>query len=266
MITSALVTGTSKENDVALELILYLYYLIWFKKNDIQAWIESSNKVNAMTLAYISKLGLWVYRTNDRAQKIDGSTLKIFEIVLTSFQVEEKVRRVRFFQKTFLLTNISMGIILSMPFLMLSNANVQFVDIKLSWGFYITTKALPTTKQIELINKKKFAKTILDENFETFVIYVASFNLALRISPNRAAQIASLLAKKVMISDKYLDFANIFLEEKTLVLPEHTKLSEYIISLDNSKQPSYGPIYSLFPIKLKTIKTYNETYLKTGFI
>ena len=68
----------------------------------------------------------------------------------------------------------------------------------------------------------------LDKNFETFVIYVAFFNLALapEIYPERVAQIASLLIEKVLISDKYSDFANVFSEKKALMLPKHTKLNE----------------------------------------
>ena len=77
-----------------------------------------------MTPAYASRLGLRVQRTNIGAQKIDGSTLKTFGMVLASFQVEDKLGRARFFQKTFLLANISAMVVLSMHFLTLSNANI----------------------------------------------------------------------------------------------------------------------------------------------
>ena len=50
----------------------------------------------------------------------------------------------------------------------------------------------------------------LDENFKTFVIHVISFNLALGIHLDRAAQIAPLLTKKVKILDDYSDFADVF--------------------------------------------------------
>ena len=69
--------------------------------------------------------------------------------------------------------------VLSILFLTFSNTNVQFVKKELTWKFYITIKVLLTTKQLELINKKEFAKMALDENSETFIIYVISFNLAL---------------------------------------------------------------------------------------
>ena len=106
----------------------------------------------------------------------------------------------------------------------------------------------------------------MDEKSETFVIYVASLNLTLGIHSDRAAQIASLLAKEVRIPDKYSDFADVFLEKKALVLLERIELNEYAINLKDSKQPPYGPIYSLGPVELETLKTYIKTHFKTGFI
>ena len=50
------------------------------------------------------------------------------------------------------------------------------------------------------------------------------------------------------------------------MLPEQTELNEHTIELVDGKQPPYGPIYSLKPVELETLKTYIETHLKTGFI
>ena len=134
------------------------------------------------------------------------------------------------------------------------------------WRFYTTAKALPTTKRVELINKKEFSKAEFDKKSKTFVIHVASLNLTPRIHPDKTTQIASLLVEKVGILDKYSDFGNIFSEEKALMLPERTELNKHAINLEDGKQPSYGPIYSLDPVELETLKTYIETYLKIGFI
>ncbi len=49
-------------------------------------------------------------------------------------------------------------------------------------------------------------------------------------------------------------------------LPENTGINENAIKLVEGKQPSQGPIYSLSPVELETLKTYIETHLKTGFI
>lgn len=69
-----------------------------------------------MILTYAAKLGFQIRLTDFGAQKIDGSTLKIFEMVLTSFQIKDKFKMTRFFQKTFLLPNTSMAVILNRLF------------------------------------------------------------------------------------------------------------------------------------------------------
>ena len=74
---------------LVLECVLCIHYPVQFKKDangtHVQALINSVSKVNAMTLAYTSKLGLWVYPTNVGVKKIDGSTLQIFGIVQANF-------------------------------------------------------------------------------------------------------------------------------------------------------------------------------------
>ena len=107
---------------------------------------------------------------------------------------------------------------------------------------------------------------MLDENFETFVVYVASLNLVPGIHPNRKTQISFLLTKKVKIPNKYSDFTNILSKEKALVLPECIELNEHAIDLEDGKQLPYRLIYSLGLVELETLKTYIETYLKTRFI
>ena len=108
-------------------------------------------------------------------------------MVLASFQVEDKLCRARFSQKTFLIADISAGVVLDMLFLTLSNINIQFVEKDLTWRFYTIAEPLPTTKWIQFINKKEFAKVALDENSKTFFIYVASLNLTLGLYPQRVA-------------------------------------------------------------------------------
>ena len=49
-------------------------------------------------------------------------------------------------------------------------------------------------------------------------------------------------------------------------LPENTGINEHVIELDEGKQPPYGPIYSLGPVELETLKAFMETHLKTRFI
>ena len=79
-----------------------------------------------MSFAYAKRLGLKTRKTNVGAQKIDGSTLEIFGMMIADFQVEDKGGRPRFFQETFLVADIKFKIILGMPFLKFSNADVSF--------------------------------------------------------------------------------------------------------------------------------------------
>ena len=124
MTISAPVIEANKKDVVALNWVSCICYWIWSKKNNVQALINSGSKINAMTLRYASKLGLKVRSTNGGAQKFDKSTFKMFEIVLASFQVEDKLKKTRFFQETFLLANLNIKVVLEILFLTLSNANI----------------------------------------------------------------------------------------------------------------------------------------------
>lgn len=96
-------------------------------------------------------------------KKIDDSTFQTFRIVGTSFEVEAKLSRPRFFSKSFLLTDTSIKVVLPIPFLTFSNFNISFAEQKSIWKFYITTKTLSITKQVKSIIKNKFAKVALDK-------------------------------------------------------------------------------------------------------
>ena len=268
--TSLLVTETSKEDDVVLEDVFYIHHSVQFRKDanktQIQALINSRSEVNAIYLTFVKELGFFIQSTDVGAQKIDDTILDTYRMVVAAFSVTDKVNRVKFFEETFLVANVSPEVVLGILFLTLSGANVDFLDRDLRWKTYITEKALPTTRRIELVGKKEFAVATLDSELKTFVIYVASLNLVPGIHPDREAQIAFLLTEEVKILGKYSDFTDVFSEEKALVLPERTEFNEHAIDLEDGKQPPYGPIYSLGPVELETLKTYIETHLKTGFI
>ena len=119
-------TDASEE---ALERISCIHYLVQFKDTDkalVQALINSWSKVNAIHPSFIKQLGLSIRPTDVGAPKIDGTTLDTHGIVVAAFSVEDKANRVRFFEKTFLVANISPEVVLGMPFLTLSGADVDF--------------------------------------------------------------------------------------------------------------------------------------------
>ena len=93
--------------------------------------------------------------------------------MIADFQVEDKGGSPRFFQKTFLVADSKFKVILGMLFLKISNANMAFSEKTLTWKAYTTNKALTTTEQVQIVDLKEFVIVVLDENSETFVVYVA---------------------------------------------------------------------------------------------
>lgn len=134
-------------------------------------------------------------------------------MILASFQIEDKLKKVLFFQNAFLLANISVKVVLKMFFLIFSIINIQFTKKKLAQRFYTTAKALSTTKQIKLIGKKKFAKVALQKNMKVFVIYMTFIDLSLMlIYLSKKTQIMSLFTKEMKIPIKYSNFCYVFLK------------------------------------------------------
>ena len=76
--------------------------------------------------AFAKKLGLMVQATNVSTQKINGTTLETYGMVVAAFSVTDQADRVRFFEETFLVANVSPDVVFGMPFLTLSGADVDF--------------------------------------------------------------------------------------------------------------------------------------------
>ena len=119
------------------------------------------------------------------------------------------------------------------------------------------------------MGNKEFATAALDPEHETYVFHVASLgSLLLDVYPSRRPQISGLIAKEAptKVPARYLDFADVFSSDLASKLPEHTGINDHAIELVESQQPPYGPIYSLGPIEMETLKAYIETNLANKFI
>ena len=69
------------------------------------------------------------------------------------------------------------------------------------------------------------------------------------------------------VPNKYLDFADGLFSDLASELPEYTRIIDHAIELvDGCQQAPYGPIYSIKPVELETLKAYIETNLANGFI
>ena len=84
----------------------------------------------------------------------------------------------------------------------------------------------------------------------------------------RKAQIAHLKANNASseVLSKYTDFADVFSPKLVAKLPEHTRINDHAIELVDDLQPPYGPIYSLGPVELETLKAYIKYNLVSSFI
>ena len=82
----------------------------------------------------------------------------------------------------------------------------------------------------------------------------------------KKAKITLLIVEEVKILIDYLDFSDVFLKKRALVLPKISDLNQHAIDLQKGEQLCYRPIYSLGSVKLETLKTYIETNLANSFI
>ena len=241
----------------------------------VLALLDSGSEVNAIHPTSARELGFPIRTTDVRAQKIDGTMLDTFEMVVVAFSVTHKDNQVRFFEETFLVANVSPEVVLRMPFLTLSSANVNFSGQELRWKTYTTKEALPTIRCVELVEKKEFAAAAFDLESETFVVYVASLSSdaspsssLLNVHPSRRLQISGLIAKEAptKVTTEYSNFADVFSPDLASELSKHIGINDHAIELVKGQQPTYGPIYSLGLMELETLKAYIETNLANEFI
>ena len=118
-------------------------YSITFLKKfvPILALLDSGSEINAINPTFAQELGLPIRTTDVGAQKINSTMLDNFGMMVVAFSVMDKANWVRFFEKTFLVANISLKVVLEMPFFTLSGADVDFSGRKLCWKTYTTEKA-----------------------------------------------------------------------------------------------------------------------------
>ena len=122
------------------------------------------------------------------------------------------------------------------------------------------------------MGKKEFIATALNPEHKTYIVYVASLSstplVALDVHLSRRPQISGLIAKEAFtkVPAKYLDIADVFSLDLASERFEYIAINDHSIELVHSQQPPYGPIYSLGPVELETLKAYIETNLANGFI
>ncbi len=149
-------------------------------------------------------------------QKIDGTTLETYKMVVFIFSISDKD-------------------VLEMPFLTISNADVDFQAQDLQWRCYTTGNVLLTTRQVKLIGRKEFVVAALDLEYKAFVIHIAALNVDSgdKMHLLKKAQIAYLKADEAYtkVLSKYANFADVFSPKLAVELPKYTRINNYAIKL-----------------------------------
>lgn len=89
--TFMLVTEAKKKTNLEVlegskfQRISYIHYLAEFGKFSIEILMDSSSKINIMQPSFARKLGFCICNTNVGTQKIDGSRLESFKMVIGLF-------------------------------------------------------------------------------------------------------------------------------------------------------------------------------------
>ena len=114
-----------------LAQVPYIYYSINFGKKSVSTLLDLGSKVNAIYLIFAKELGLLIRTADVGVQKIVDTTLNTYGMVVVAFLVKDKANQVRFFEKIFLVANVSPEVVLRMFFFILSRVNVDFLGWKL---------------------------------------------------------------------------------------------------------------------------------------
>ena len=147
VLVSTTSTSVTKDNEEVflvsvkeLKQLTCIQYLIAFSGgitqngsalDPVSAFLDSGSEVNTMHPAFAERLGLVVQATNVGAQKIDGTTLETYGMIVAVFSVTDQANRVKFFEETFLVANVSQNVDLGMPFFTLSGADIDFTKKEL---------------------------------------------------------------------------------------------------------------------------------------
>ena len=136
-----------------------------------------------------------------------------------------------------------------MPFLTMSNADVNFQARDLQWRFYTTRDVLPMTKQVKQIAKKEFVAAALNPKHQAFIVHITAFSVKLRndVHSSKRIQINHLNVDEAptKVPSKYANFADIMSLKLVIKLHKHRGINDHAIKFVNDWQTPYGPIYSL---------------------
>ena len=97
----------------------------------VLALLDSVSEINAIYRTFAWELRLFIRPTDVETQKIDSTMPNTFKIVVTAFSMTNKANQIRFFEKPFLMANISPEVVFAMFFLILNSTDIDFLGLML---------------------------------------------------------------------------------------------------------------------------------------
>ena len=246
-------------------------------KLEFEAVMDPGAEVSLISKALAKQLGLEPSNVPScEAVAIGNHPIKNYGVYFVQFEVQDENGVSRFFNDSFLGTDLEWGMTLGLPWMQLSEAKVDWETGKIGpWPLTIGS-ILSTTNRIEEIEPEELASAAIDEKEEVFVMFVRVLHDEEKnmdsVHIERRAQIGSALAEikdkpdiKATLPEVLKEFADLADEDKAYELPDHGP-DDHAIDLEPGKKPPYGPIYSLSEDELKVLRAYLDKHLKNGFI
>ena len=90
--------STTDKKTEKREWVAWIWYSVTFK-DQTKALLDSESEVNAMSPAFAQQLGFKIRKTNVGAQKINGTTLEIYKMIVSTFQYWIKMEERNFLKR-----------------------------------------------------------------------------------------------------------------------------------------------------------------------
>lgn len=183
------------------------------------------------------------------------------------FEVNDRLRKMRFFKNIFLAYDINNHIVLNMFWLKMIDPNVHWKAESekfnvLKWKEYSTNNVLTIQQKIAIFDAENWAEKALEFDNNIYVMHV-------KYLPDKS--IKYFAEKKTdningnFLSVKYTDFLNVFSKKRAKILVSHEPQNHFI-SLIKKFIFSHCFIYNLSKIELILLRKYIDKYLVNGFI
>ena len=244
---------------------------------EIEIMLNSEAKINLINNILVKQLKLVLFHvSNCQAIDVNNHFLKIYDVYFVQFEVKNENDVSRFFNDSFLETDLAWNMTLNLSWMQLSKIKVNWTTDKIEAWSFIVEFVLFITSRIEKIEFEKLINAALNDEQHVFVMFVRMFhdektNLN-SIHIQRRTQIDSTLTKiknksdiKIFIFEILKKFENLINEDKTYELSNHES-DDHAINLKSNKKSFYDFIYSLFEVEFKILRIYFDKHFKNDFI